>query len=326
MRLSCFALSVTAAAQESFAADNFGLNFTDCASDYFRPGAEWPLQDSFPAGSTVRLCQNRNGLDHYYATLFDVTKRIPVYSAGRFMRDPNLPEQDRPSSNWDHLALGLCLDANTDIAAIANQSFYSNIDSVAKANYEYCSTFQALNDYYYGNTQKYSIDRGHLLPNHITNHDSTWQRTTMTLTNIAAQHSVFNQQAWREVECMTYRFLENEIPGEYVNIITGVLGTKLVMNQEDPNKKRVHLPEFYWKAFCYDSDGVTYSWAYIQVNENDQHKSFANYMMTVKQFSNTYLNGQPIFDSKCQDSGAGPWNLVKADWTGYLDRWGCTFG
>lgn len=44
MRLSCFVLSVTMAHEPSVA-DNFGLNFTECASDYFRPGAEWPLQD-----------------------------------------------------------------------------------------------------------------------------------------------------------------------------------------------------------------------------------------------------------------------------------------
>ena len=66
------------------------------------------------------------------------------------MRDPAIEEQERPPSNWDHLALGLCLDEDTDIAAISKQSFYSNIDSVASKNHEYCSTFQALNDYYYG--------------------------------------------------------------------------------------------------------------------------------------------------------------------------------
>lgn len=34
-------------------ADNFGLNFTECGTDYFRPGAEWVLQELFP--DTVRL-------------------------------------------------------------------------------------------------------------------------------------------------------------------------------------------------------------------------------------------------------------------------------
>ena len=37
------------------------------------------------------------------------------------------------------------------------------------------------------------------------------------------------------------------------------------MNQDNPAKKEVHVPEYYWKAFCYDNNGVTYAWAYIQV-------------------------------------------------------------
>ena len=40
---------------------------------------------------------------------------------------------------------------------------------------------------YLSNTALYHIDRGHLLPNHITNYDQDWQRTTMSLTNVAAQ-------------------------------------------------------------------------------------------------------------------------------------------
>ena len=57
--------------------------------DYFRPGAEWILQDEFPLGDTVRLCQNRNYEPHKYASLFNVKTRTPIYSAGRFMRDPS---------------------------------------------------------------------------------------------------------------------------------------------------------------------------------------------------------------------------------------------
>ena len=37
------------------------------------------------------------------------------------------------------------------------------------------------------------------------------------------------------------------------------------MNQDNPEKKEVHMPQYYWEAFCYDNNGVTYSWAYIQV-------------------------------------------------------------
>jgi len=316
-------VSSTLADNVPYVSDNFGLNFTDCGSDYFRPGAEWPLQDLFPTGHTVRLCQNRNFLQHYHATLYDVKKRIPIYSSGRFMRAPGIEENDRPYSYWHHLALGLCLDDDTDIATIAHKSFYSNIDSVSSKLHEYCSTFQALDDYYLNNTSLYNFDRGHVLPNHITNYDNDWQRTTMTLTNAAAQHSTFNQQAWKQIECMVYKFLENEIPGEYVNIITGVWGTKMIMNEENPAKKEVHVPEYYWKAFCYDNDGVTYSWAYIQINENDQRYSNPAYMMTVKAFTNLYYEGRRIFDDKCQNAGLGPWNLIKQDWSGYRSRYGC---
>lgn len=96
MRRNLFIVQgVMSAPSEPFVSDNFGLNFTDCGSDYFRPGAEWPLQDMYPTGHTVRLCQNRNFLDHYHATLYDVKKRIPVYSSGRFMRAPGIEEHDR---------------------------------------------------------------------------------------------------------------------------------------------------------------------------------------------------------------------------------------
>lgn len=40
----------------------------------------------------------------------------------------------------------------------------------------------------------------------------------------------------------------------------------MIMNQGDSEKKEVHVPEYYWKAFCYDKNGSTYSWAYVQVS------------------------------------------------------------
>ena len=38
-----------------------GINLVDCADDYFRPGAAWPLESVANAGKTVRLCQNSQG-------------------------------------------------------------------------------------------------------------------------------------------------------------------------------------------------------------------------------------------------------------------------
>ena len=44
---------------------NFGINYVDCASSYFRPGAYWPLQSAANAGTTVRLCNNVFGKQHW---------------------------------------------------------------------------------------------------------------------------------------------------------------------------------------------------------------------------------------------------------------------
>merc|ERR1712110_26275 len=91
---------------DSVKAQNFGLEFVDCASDYFREGAEWILQDYYPQGTTARLCQNRNGHVHKYATLMDISSRIPIYSAAVMMRDPDQGTNSRPDSNWHHVAFG----------------------------------------------------------------------------------------------------------------------------------------------------------------------------------------------------------------------------
>ena len=54
---------------------------------------------------------------------------------------------------------------------------------------------------------------------------------------------------------MVRQFLEREIPNKDAYIITGTYGTKLVMNQNDNQKNNVRLPEYYWKAFCYNQGG-----------------------------------------------------------------------
>ena len=66
--------------------------------------------------------------------------------------------------------------------------------------WDYCGKYQAVTRDYYDNTSNLKIDRGHLLPNGVTNQDSLWQRTTMTLTNVAPQHSAFNQIGWNQLE------------------------------------------------------------------------------------------------------------------------------
>ena len=85
------------------------------------------------------------------------------------MRDPNLGTNERPTSNWHHVSLALCLDEDTDMKEVWDKSFYSNIGSTYSRYYEFCNTFQAIDEDYKGNTGDLNIDRGHLLPNGIVN-------------------------------------------------------------------------------------------------------------------------------------------------------------
>ena len=68
--------TLAASANVPFARD-FGFNFVNCP-EYFASGAEWPLVSQ--SGNVVKLCQNIYGKTHYYATLFSVDDRIPIYS------------------------------------------------------------------------------------------------------------------------------------------------------------------------------------------------------------------------------------------------------
>ena len=62
-------------------ASDFGIKYVDC-EEYFVDGEKWPLSTGgkAKAGRVVKLCQNVYTKPHYYATLYSVDDRIPVYS------------------------------------------------------------------------------------------------------------------------------------------------------------------------------------------------------------------------------------------------------
>lgn len=157
----------------------------------------------------------------------------------------------------------------------------------------------------------------------MVNQDALAQSTTFTLTNIAAQHSQFNQRAWNQLECMVRNYMESEIPNQDAWIFTGTLGKKMTMNEDNPEKNDVRLPEYFWKAFCYVGSGTSYAFAYIQVNENDQTQSSGDNVMTMSSFSDIFFDGEPIFDDECQNASLGPWFAIKEDWNTYKSQFNC---
>ena len=116
--------------------------------------------------------------------------------------------------------MGLCLPEGYELP---EGSFYSNFASVSSSNFGLCSIHQADDADYKGNTGDLNIDRGHVVPNGVMNQNEDAAKATFTLTNVAPQHSNFNQQAWNQLECMVRQFLVREIPNKDAFVITGKL-------------------------------------------------------------------------------------------------------
>jgi len=174
------------------------------------------------------------------------------------------------------------------------------------------------------------VDRGHLNPNEINNHDPEAQDATFTLTNVAPQFSRFNELAWREYECLVREFIENYNENKTHFALTGTLGTYGWMNQDNPDQQLVKIPAFYWKAICFPDVAQPWSVVILGQNSNSNDVALSESIMTVDEFSTEYLkkyfgDETEIFDSVCQNSGLGPWAEIKQNWTQWKDKLGCNF-
>lgn len=295
---------------------NVGLPGNTHYCDQFFFGSYFPRMKQNQSGS-VRLCQTQQHLGYegpaIYATLYSTSDRIPIYSAATVQLYPNCSGFSRPEErSWDRVSLVLC-DANS------SDSFPLTLSSQighGGAHLKRCGMWQALNSDYKGNQQAINVDRGHLNPNAINCQDQENQMGTFTLTNAAPQYSMFNENAWRQYECMTEYIIFRYVPTERVHIITGTWGVAkdahgqpLWMNADSPNKNAVKIPGYYWKAVCYPGNELLqkkpWGYAVIHVNVNSDAKSDPDNFMKLDQFSSTYF-ADNIFENTCLNADLGP--------------------
>ena len=113
---------------------------------------------------------------------------IPIYSAYIINRSPNRPHHPRPDSatRWPRINQGLCFSGTFDV----EKSYSSRIGHVRHNHWDFCGMHQTTNDAYHGNWAKIHVDRGHLNPNEVNNHDPEAQDATFTMTNVAPQFRI----------------------------------------------------------------------------------------------------------------------------------------
>ena len=181
------------------------------------------------------------------------------------------------------------------------------------------------NDAYHGNWAKIHIDRGHLNPNEVNNHDQAAQDTTFTLTNVAPQYSRFNELAWREYECIAREFIEQTNPNVNHYALTGTLGTHGWMNLDEPNMQKVKIPKYYWKTVCFPNGNHSWAFAIIDLNLNSRDTALATNIMSIQDLSQHFFDSAQMYDNECQNAPLGPFEEVVNNFVGWKKRLSCEF-
>lgn len=195
------------------------------------------------------ICQTYRNLRRFL-TLYDVQKRIPVFSAYVYR---GVKEPGRPKKHWkvepqleDELA-------NKTMTGRDNNQRYTN---------------QAVDSDYRSNG---TLDRGHLFPSfHGSSRDD--KRSTFTLTNIVPQAGSFNKGSWSRMEtCMKCVMDSYCVNGS--GAVRGFVVTGAQPSANNTLNNRVNIPTMLWTAFCCHSPH-TQAWmasAYWRDNVPDNH-------------------------------------------------------
>ncbi|KAM9400101.1 endonuclease domain-containing 1 protein-like [Salvelinus alpinus] len=175
------------------------------------------------------ICQKYKNI-YRFATLYDTTNRIPVFSAYTFTGPPTDP---RPKDPW-MIEPQLEGEKNTEMEKIGVVQYKNQA-----GNYDYG---QSKNP-----TDYKDVNRGHLFPSSHA-HDLETQESTFTLTNIVPQVVSFNDGSWNEMERNVRGKLETDCINN--NGIKAYVVTGAVPSKKNTLKNRVNIPQLLWTAFC----------------------------------------------------------------------------
>ncbi|XP_064787003.1 endonuclease domain-containing 1 protein-like [Oncorhynchus masou masou] len=223
------------------------------------------------------ICQKYNNI-YRFATLYDTTNRIPVFSAYTFSGKV----VGRPKQSWmiepQLENINDQRDMKVDNKAVTNQA----VDTDYKKN-------------------NLDLDRGHLFPCSYAPDDDA-KRSTFTLTNAVPQKRSFNQRSWAKMECKVRKALEvhckdnnNKIKAY---VVTGAVPSSNKLND------RVNIPDLMWTAFCcFDNklkDWVTQAhWGENQNEDKGKTLTPVTLGALEDKLNQIYSVGVKVFDNKC---------------------------
>ncbi|KAL1277436.1 hypothetical protein QQF64_024109 [Cirrhinus molitorella] len=206
-----------------------------------------------------KICQYKANVGPFYATLYSVHHRIPLYSAYRF--DPACFNDNRRPSFW-HL--------EPQLSKPDDHTLYSMLRET-QHNKEAYKVNQATSDDY----SETGYDHGHLNPSSFQCGEQ--RMATFTLTNAAPMDEGFNRNQWGKWEKTLRIFLRDTLNSDggsaRVYIVTGTVPNEyLSIPQSEISEDcgRVSVPSHIWTAVCYkhhSDDSKSFSFSYMGENK-----------------------------------------------------------
>ncbi|XP_052010664.1 uncharacterized protein LOC127663200 [Xyrauchen texanus] len=257
-------------------------NFRECNRFFYKQTEPRGMDQN-----AKKICQTLEYADSYYATLYSVSHRIPLYSA--YIFDPKCSDTSGRTDKW-HI--------EPQISGYSTEHMVLEKDS----DKNIIKVKQAISDDYLDT----GYDRGHLNPNSFQCDDG--RKATFTLTNVAPMDACFNRIHWKNWESTLRSFLKSSpyyIATAY--IVTGTVpdaNVRIPQTGTSENPERVTVPSHIWTAVCYKhriDDSYSFSFAYMG---NNQPVASIN-LMTVSNLNNRLsgLYSQPItiFADDCHE-------------------------
>ncbi|NWW23339.1 ENDD1 protein, partial [Falcunculus frontatus] len=249
-------------------------DFASCLKFFYE---KTPPNNALEPQNPAWICQRYRN-QYHFATLYDKTLRIPVYSA--YIYQPG--SSPKPQS-WfvepQLIGKNNLKDMETESTLIKQHAF--TLKDIEKNQ-------AVLEDY----NNLIGLDRGHLSP---SGHQNSFisKSATFTLTNIVPQDSSLNKGTWNTYEFKTMAAESKGCTNTYV--ITGAVpGNTMVKN-------RVNVPSHIWSAACCVV-GTTPVRAWGVIVKNDMNHKFPLLKLGQLETDLTKLYGGKqvtLFNSSC---------------------------
>ncbi|XP_038827150.1 endonuclease domain-containing 1 protein-like [Salvelinus namaycush] len=165
---------------------------------------------------------------YMFATLYDTTNRIPVFSAYTFT---GVGSSEKRPDKW-------MIEPQLD----------GGIDTVMSLEtQEVTYTHQAVNQDYDKDGKNKKVNIGHIFPKSFA-HQPVNQNSTFTLTNSVPQVKTFNEGSWGTMECKVRKILLKQCLDN--NVIKAYVVTGAVPSKSNTLNNRVNIPDIMWTAYC----------------------------------------------------------------------------